>query len=238
VELKMPNYDSPLGSKRFAGQPMKEYDIPDETGHPYQNVEHNNMDPVMRHRGPSMHGSQVPVDVNAAMAFQNRLQSESFPEDNDMEIERQIRVAREAKRTGKERLNDGAKRRIEMLIGMTRSSRQVDLEGNVFVLQTLLGKEMRDAITAAAEYDGTVQSPFEIRKQLLARSLIQVAGVDTAQFVGSNSLEAKLELIDDLPEALLGRLYDEYLLLAKESRDKFAIKSVEDAKEVSEDLKK
>ena len=148
-------------------------------------------------------------------------------------------IRRLAKMAGKERLNDGARRRIEILIGMTRTTREVDLlEGNVFILQTLRSKEMREAIMAAAEYDGTVQSPFEIRKQLLARSLVQVAGVEVAQFVGSNTLEARMALVDDLDESLLNRLFDEYQKMVDESRDKFALKTVADAQEVVEDLKK
>jgi len=231
MELKMPKYNSPLGNKQFDGQSLPEYDVPDETEqHGY---------PAMRQRGPAMHGSQPQVDVNAAIAYQNRLRELDAPAiDDSIEIEREIREAKEAKRTGRERLNDGARRRVEMLVGMTRSIREANLEGNVFVLQTLRSKEMREAIMAAAEFDGTVQSPFEIRRQLLARSLSSVAGVEVAQFVGSNSLDAKLQLIDDLDEALLNRLYSEYLLLVKESRDKFSVKTVEEAAQVAEDLKK
>jgi len=232
----MPNFDSPLGSKKFAGQPMREFDVPDETGHEYQTEEHAGMNPVMRRRGPALHGPQPPVDINEAVAFQQRVQASS--QDDSIEIERQIREAREMRRSGKTRLNDGAKRRIEMLVGMTRSTREVMLGENAFVLQTLRSKEMREAIMIASEYDGTVQSPFEIRRQLLGRSLIQIAGVDVAQFVGTDSLEAKLQLIDDLDEALLNRLYDEYLELVKESRAKYAVKSSEEAQEVVEDLKK
>lgn len=226
----MPNYKSPLGDKSFAGQPMREFDVPDETGYD-QSVEQEQMPPAMRQRPRSLAEAHA-----AAQAFQNRIDSES-PEES-MEIERQIREAKEARRTGKERLNDGAKRRIEMLVGMTRSTREFDLDGNVYVLQTLRSKEMREAIMAAAEFDGTVQFPFEIRRQFLARSMVQVAGVEASQFVGSNSLEAKLQLIDDLDEALLNRLYDEYGLLIKESVDKFALKTEEDVKGISEDLKK
>lgn len=228
----MPKFESPIGNKQFSSQPMKEFDVPDETGTEYPAEEQQS--PVMRRRGPNPHSTQQPVDLEAAMAFQNRLQS-SY---NEADIERQIKEERDAKRTGKVRLNDGARRRIEMLVGMTRTSREVTLEGNEFVLQTLRGKDMREAIMAAAEFDGTVQSPFEIRRQLLARSIVQVAGVEIAQFVGSNSLEAKLEFIDEQDESLLNRLYDEYLVLIKESREKYAVKNSADAKEVVEDLKK
>lgn len=229
----MPNYKSPLGSKQFSGQPMREFDVPDETEQQYPD-----MHVAMRQRGPAMHGSQPPMmpDMDAINAFQNRMGQESF--EDTAQIEREIREAKEARRTGRERVDAGAKRRIEMLVGMIRTTRQVELEGSLYVLQTLRGREMRESIMAAAHYDGSVQFPYELRKQLLGRSLIHVAGVDIEQFVGSNSLEAKLELIEDLPETLLLRLYAEYSILVNESTEKYAIKSELDAQEVAEDLKK
>jgi hypothetical protein len=97
---------------------------------------------------------------------------------------------------------------------------------------------MRAAILSAAAYGGSVQEPFEIRRQLLAHSLTFVAGLDIVQFVGTNDFEAKLELIDSLDEALLNRLYDEYLVMVKEAREKYTIKDEADAKEIVEELKK
>ena len=146
--------------------------------------------------------------------------------------------AKEARRRGQDRLSDAARRRIEMLIGMTRGTRSFMLEGHQYALQTLKSGELREAILEAAKFDGTVESPFEIRKQLLARSLVQIAGVEVEQFLGSNSLEARLIFMDELDHYLLGRLYDEYLAMVQEARDKYAIKNETDAKEVVEDLKK
>lgn len=223
----MPKFRSPLGDKDFQGQTLREFDVPDES----------EAVPAMRMHGPALHGPQDPVDIRSAMEFAERSQRQRSPEE-DAEIERQIRAAREAKRSGRERLNDGAKRRVEMLLDMTRSVREADLNGNVFVLQTLRSKEMREAMMAASEFDGTVQSPFEIRRQLLSRSLTSIAGVEFAQFVGSDSLDAKLELIDSLDEAVLNRLFDEYSALVNDSREKYALKNEKDVKEVAEDLKK
>lgn len=211
----MPNFESPISNKRFAATPLKDIDIPDES---------ENYSP--RH---SMNESSI-------REMQMRMNHEDDREPSD--IEREIKAAKEARRTGKERLSDGAKRRIEILLGMTRSIHKVDIDGNVFIFQSLKAKEMREAIIAAAEYDGTVQSPFEIRKQFLARSITSISDVDFEQFIGSNTLEAKLLFIEELDDALLNRLYDEYLILAKEARDKFSIKSDVDGKEVVEDLKK
>jgi hypothetical protein len=221
----MPEFKSSLGSKSFEGQQLREFDIPDEDG-----SQNYSSPPPSRSRS-----YDTSSDMNSIRNLQNKMEQQEQSQD---EIEREIRQARESKRSGKERLNDGARRRIEMLIGMTRTAREVDLEGNVYILQTLRSKEMREAIMIAAEYDGTVQSPFEIRRQLLARSLVQVAGVEAAQFVGSNALEARLALVDDLPEELLNRLFDEYQKMINEARDKFSLKDAADAQEVIEDLKK
>jgi len=211
----MPNFESPISNKRFAATPLKDIDIPDESDN--YSLKHS-------------------MDESSIREIQMRMNHEDEREPS--EIEREIKAAKEARRTGKERLSDGAKRRIEMLLGMTRSTHKVNIDGNVFIFQSLKAKEMRAAIVAAAEYDGTVQSPFEIRKQFLARSIISIADVDFEQFIGSNTLEAKLLFIEELDDALLNRLYDEYLILSKEARDKFSINNDKDAKEVVEDLKK
>jgi hypothetical protein len=208
----MPGFDSPISNKRFAATPLKDVEVPDES-------------------------SNMPeVDERAIHEFQERMQREQRRDPR--EIEREIRAAKEARRTGRERLPEGAVRRLEMLLGMTNTTRVADIGGNEFVFKSLQAKEMRAAIMAASAFDNTVQSPFEIRKQFLARSLIKIAGVDFEQFIGSTDLESKLIFVEELDEALVNRLYDEYLALAKEARDKFAIKNSEDAKSVVEDLKK
>ena len=214
-------FDSPIGKKKFSGTPIKEFDVPDESeSYQFKNSQQQ------RHV----------IDESSIHDMQMRMQQEQ--QRDPSEVEREIRVAKESRRTGKERLNEGARRRLEILLGMIKTTHTVEIGGNEFVFQALKGKEMRNAIIAAAEYDGTVQSPFEIRKQFLARSLVMVAGVDFGQFIGSESLESKLIFIEELDDALLNRLYDEYLKLAKEAHEKFTIKNSEEATVVVEDLKK
>jgi len=226
----MPSFDSPIGKKNFAGPNLKTFDVPDDSGY----NEPSHQEPVVRRR-------QMPnVNVDAIRDFQAQMQQQEMPSyDRDpADVEKEIRQAKADRKAGRERLNDGAKRRLEMLLGMTRSTREVDIMGHKFVFQTIPSKEMREAIMEAAMFDGTVQSPFEIRRQLLSRSLVVIAGVDAAQFVGSNDLNAKLALIDELDESLLNRLYDEYLTLARDAEQKYAVKSVEEVKGIVEDLKK
>jgi hypothetical protein len=227
----MVSYDSPIGKRQFTGQgpPMKETVIPDASGYVRSPV----------NRPPRDHQQ---VDEAALLDFAARMGGGPGPQQpmsqEQAVLEQQFQEAREAKRLGHERLSDGARRRIEMLVGMTRGHRTVQIENNTYVLQTLRDKELANAILQASAYDGTVQSPFEVRKQLLARSLVQVAGMDMDQFVGSSELDAKVAFIEEMDHYLLGRLYDEYLEMVKEARERYAIKNNTDAQEVVEDLKK
>lgn len=219
----MPSFESDLGSKKFKAPAMKELDIPDETNSRMTDDEFEDNAAKIQELQERMHKQQ----------HYHQTQQQDISD-----VEREIRIAREAKRSGKERLNEGARRRIEMLIGMTRTTHTAEIEGNVFIFQTLKAKEMREAIIAASEFDGSIESPFEIRKQLLARSLIEISGVPVEQFIGSARLEDKLLFIEELDEALLNRLYDEYIKLAREAKKKYSIKSDEEAQQVVEDLKK
>lgn len=227
----MPKFESPIGSKQFQGQPMREINVPDEGGYDQQPMSQR---PVRhtRDQGP-------PVFDEASMReFNAQMQPPPTPMREMSSIEMDIIAAKKAKREGKERLSDGARRRIEMLVGMTRLSRDVEIDGNVYKLQTLKSRELREALVATAEFDGTVQLVFETRKQLLARSLVVVAGVDIGQFLNSEELQARLDFIEEIDHSLLVRLYGEYVTLSNEAQEKYALKTVEEVKEVIEDLKK
>lgn len=228
----MGGFDSPLGKKSFGAPQMREFEVPDESGFAGPPME--NDEPVVRRRqAPQINADQI-------RDFQAKMQREEMPvyDEDAAEIERQIRQARKEKISGKSRLDDGAKRRIEMLLGMTRSYRHIEVSEVTFDLQTLKSKEMRESLMVAAEYDGTIQGPFELRRQLLARSISKISDIDFASFIGTTDIEGKLQFIDAMYEPLISRVYEEYLILAREARDKYSIKTAQEAKEVLEDLKK
>ena len=221
----MPSFDSPIGSKKFSGQQFKQLEVPDES------QELSPIDKVNQQRAEFFNQAN----------YQNLEEEEKRMEVDPVEFEMQIKAARaakEAKRMGKDRLSDSAKRRIEILVGMSRVTRTVEVSGNSYSFQSLKSKEMREAIVAAAEFDGTVHGPFEMRRQFLARSLTHVAGLEFEQFIGTDSLETKLAFMDELDHSLLNRLYDEYIELTNEVKNKYSINNEVDAKEVVDDLKK
>jgi len=171
-------------------------------------------------------GEDLPPNMNEINSFN---QKASFEEMSSLKKD---------KMQGIQRLDPGAKRRIEILLGAVKTTREVDIVGNSYVLRTLRTKETQDAILAVSKFDGTVSFPYEIRKQMLSRSLVSIGGVDFDQFVGSSNLEDKCNFLDELDEALCNRLYDEYLILVDEVQNKYRINSKEDAEKVAEDLKK
>ena len=157
------------------------------------------------------------------------------------EEENFIKEMQEAKRNkilGKERMSDGAKRRIEILCGLTREYRDVVLSNEVFFkLKTLKSKETRDATNAAISLDG-IDSNFELRRQLLARSICEVSGNEFNLFLSSDSLEDKLNFVDELDEQITQRLYSEYIKLNNESTEKYSLKTDADVKDMVDNLKK
>lgn len=215
----MPNFESPLGNKNFNGPSMKEFDIPDNTGYVPQQAAHYHP-PV--------------INENSIKNFQNKLE-QSFQDKEQFEAEERAYAARKGI---KEKVSDSARKRIEMLLGMSQTTREVNIENNIFVLRTLKAKEMREAMMAAFDFDGTVQAPYEMRKQLLGRALTHIAGIEIEQFIGTSTLDGKMAFIDELDDNLLNRLYDEYVKLSNTAKEKYSIKNPEDMKEVVEDIKK
>ena len=222
----MPGYESPLGNKQIQGSGFKTIDVPDESMPPQQHQQRMSLDEVQQQR------------MRYIQQMQQMEAEAPPPPPTDEELEEMVRQNRIARKRQMTQISPQAKKRLELLLGMIRTIRQFQIGENSFTLQSLKGKEMREAVMAAAEYDRTVQSPFEIRRQLLARSLVEISGVNFEQFIGSSELDAKLIFVEELDEALLTRMYDEYLILAREARDKYAIKTEAEAKELVQDIKK
>lgn len=224
----MAEIKSSLGNKQVQGSPMREFSVADESGY---------ASPQVR---PSRPQTAPVFDEAALQEFNNRLAPQPVPLQTRefSEVEKQIMDAKRAKREGKERLSEGARRRIEMLIGMTRLTKDIDIDGRIYRIRTLTSKELREVLMSASAFDGNIQFIFESRKQVLGRSLTVVAGVEIEQFLGSTDLQDRLDFIEEMDHSLLIRLYNEYNELAAESQNKYSPKTEADVKEVLEDLKK
>lgn len=160
------------------------------------------------------------------------------PPEEDLGLEEDIKHQRYLKANpDKERVSVQGKERINFLLGLTRLTHEVNIEGIRFVLRTLKSSENRDAITEASKYLGQ-EAQFEFRKQILARSLAQIDTMTFEDFIGSSLMKDKLNFIDSLDETLCNMLFIAFDKLIKEVNVKYGQNTPEQTKEVIEDLKK
>jgi hypothetical protein len=216
----VPTINSPLGSKKFQSN-MREFVVDEEEGggqHFHDHPEHFEA-PYMPPMASQNSFQQPPMQMPPQPQFINR-----------NEIRRNV--------GSDNKISEAAKKRVEMLCGMSQINREVTIGENSFILRSLKSKESRDALTSSLKYDGTIEFSFEIRKQILARSLFSVSGIDVESFLGTYDFEAKLNFIDELDDAVAERLYAEYVDLNKEIKDKYSFKSEQDIKGVIEEVKK
>lgn len=233
----MAGIKSDLGGKQMSAPKFKEMVVEDESANNFyeasDEIDMEQADALMRSRG------LPPVSPDLKSAYNMRqAQKRALSEHEVLELEMEMKHAKQAKLSGKERLGNSAKQRIELLLGTSRATREVDLDGNVYILKTLKGPEHRAVMMESAKFDGTVEFPFEMRKQILARTVSNVAGVDIDLFLNDSSFEAKLAFIDLMDDVMQDRLYKEYLMLVHETEIKYGLRNPEVMKEVVEDLKK
>jgi len=137
-----------------------------------------------------------------------------------------------------ERMESGAKKRTEILLGLGRGVKDVDVEGIIFSLRTLKNYEWKDAIKAVALSELAIEQAYEMRAQTLSRSIFAIDSQSIEMVLGSSELDDKIDFVQNLDEAVVSYLYDSYNKLVAENKSKFNINSPEGIQEVVEEIKK
>lgn len=138
----------------------------------------------------------------------------------------------------KERMSESSKKRIEFLLNLTCLKKEVEINGTKFVLRTLKSDELRSVFKEVNKTDNGVDQLFELRRNVLARSLISIGSLSFNDFIDSDSLNDKMSFIDNMDEILAKLLHKAYDELFQESQSKYGIDTEEKQKELVEDLKK
>lgn len=137
-----------------------------------------------------------------------------------------------------EKVGDYAKKRIEILANIGRLTRNVEIDGIVFSLRTLKAKEARLATMSIFSCVNDTDASFEIRRQTLARAIYEIDGQPTELALGGDDFNLKLQLVDDMEDVTIVRLYNEFNELRNEIQTKYGLKTEQEVKEVLEDIKK
>jgi hypothetical protein len=146
------------------------------------------------------------------------------------------------RRARKEKVNPPiapkAKTRLEYLADIGKMTKDVTIGGITFTLRTLKAKEQRQVYLTLVDVTNKVDEIYNIKFNTLAHSLIKIDQQEIAVMVKVNSLMDKIKMLEDLEEIVTDQLYAAYQQLKTESDNQFSIKTDEDVKGVSEDLKK
>lgn len=165
----------------------------------------------------------------------------SFDPQAMQELEQSVKEARKQKATNEVKISQPGKQRLEILANIGRLTKEVEIGGVRFSLRTLKTRETREVALAAfsANIKTDLEASYEMRRQQLARSIHKIDGHDVALVLGNDTFAARLYWIDnDLEESVALKLFAEMNTLNEQARSQFDIKTEEQAKEVSEDLKK
>jgi hypothetical protein len=155
------------------------------------------------------------------------------------QVQQTLKQARQEKLTAADRISDTGKRRIELLAQIGRLTKEVKIGEYTFTLRTLKAWEMEAAMLAtvrSAEFN--IEASYETRRQQLARSIAKIDGTDMEEVLETNTIDAKLNLIEEMEEIVVSKLWDTFVLLQNEAKEKYGINTEAQAKEVVEDLKK
>jgi hypothetical protein len=139
------------------------------------------------------------------------------------------------------RISPEAKERIEFLTGLGRIVDSVTVEEIEFTFQSLKGKEQNEVFEALSQFGemSALRMQYEVRFHTLARALTHIQGRSFEEVIESDDIEDKLEVIRAMDENLSDHLYKWYQKnIIATGQEKYAIKSPEDVKEVTEAIKK
>lgn len=238
----MAKIESEIGSVSVKGK-MKNYEVSDESDsyeedefeeNPFEAYESH----YMKHREGQKKATFDPnkeyVEVTNKRRIVPPVRNHFVANDEEtLSVEEQVAKLKQQKKTYQNtKLSDFSRKRLDILIGMSKLSREFDIDGTTFELQSLSSGELRQV------YIETVLYYHILRRQILAKSLVKIAGLDVHDFINDYEYKSKLLLIDSLGESFVSRLFNEYNILSEEVNTKYAIKTEEQMKEVLEDLKK
>lgn len=186
--------------------------------------------PLGRRRMASSASQVFNVPDETEIVTEPQFPVRTVPEDFD--------VARKAAVETRKRVSPAAKERIEFLMNLGRTKKDVVFEDVTFSLKSLKSGEMQEVLLAGSKGETRAEAMFEIRNHTLAYALDKIDGQTIQTVLGEDSLDARLNLLIGMDEDLVSYLHDQFNEMVKENKSKFSIKTEEEAKEVVEDLKK
>lgn len=219
--MKLNELNSPVGRRRFA-----EMGAAEKQELPFKSVPKR----ILTVPNEEQFVSQPPVIMEAeASSFES--EDEAFIDYRE-DKEALAKLVTKAK-VKQEPISPKSKSKLEVLLGIKRSQKDVTINGVTYSLQSLKKKELREILIQMA--DETPKSEallsFDFRDQTLARSLFAINGKDLAYVLGGSGPSSVLALLDEMREEEVSKLWEVYSELKQDL-------VIDSPKEVIEEIKK
>lgn len=132
-----------------------------------------------------------------------------------------------------------AKNRLDILLGIARSAKDVEVEGVIFSIRSLKAKEIREITERLTELNtnSEVINRLDMRNYMIAFSLYAIDGQDIDLVIGSNSIEDRVEFVGELDESLLQYLANVYWEMKADNDKRFSDLG-KDQGEIEDNIKK
>jgi len=232
----MTEIESELGKTTLGGQQRQVLNVEDHSDIPQKPVRMSPQQAYQQVSGGAPDFMPAPQQSQQEFYAQQSMPPQRSFETTKHELSKieQMRSAR-----GKRELSPEAKRRVEFLTGIGRLMDEFEVEGVKFTIQTLKTREMKEVakVVSSNEID-PAEFAYELRSNMLARSVVKINDHLVEEILGDDSFEAKLALIEELDESVTIHIYDKYQAMADKSREKYGINTDKDVSEVSEAIKK
>ena len=162
----------------------------------------------------------------------------------------EIMAAREDRAANMDRASSHAKRRVELLVGIGRSTRDIEVDGHqgkmTISLRTLKSREVRKLLKIAnmLAQDKNPDVIYAVREQTLAFSIYAIDGHNIDTVLGCEGMDedeclhVRSMFLDELDESMLNFIYSKYQELSNENAEKYGVETAADAKEVAEQVRK
>jgi Mg/Co/Ni transporter MgtE len=153
---------------------------------------------------------------------------------SDMSREQLQRMRQESKQA-KGEVSSKARNRIEVLLGLKRKTKEVEVEGVKFTLKSLKHSEYQEifnSLSKMSDANNFVVS-LELQIQSLSRSITHIDSIPVESVLNAESVDDVIEYFREFDNELIEQLYNEFKSLKEAGEVK-----PEEEKEVNEDLKK
>lgn len=154
--------------------------------------------------------------------------------------EQKLKELEQLRKNKKESLHkapEGAKQRLDYLLGISRLGEDVEVDNVVFSIRSLKAKETQEVIESVVSAQVNAVQAFEMRAHTMARSIYKIDGQDLGLVIGSNDIEDKVNFVKELDESLLNYLYERYTKMLQLNNKKFGDLG-KDEQEAVENIKK